>query len=70
MGNQGQKSRKGKKRRHLAKVGPHTNDQRAEREAVADNLGLGHSPPWLRTAAMVIAVLVVIAALGALLALR
>ena len=67
MGNAGQKSRKGKKRQHIAKVGTHTNDQAAERRAVADNLGLGHAAPWVRVLAMVVAVLLIAGALIGLL---
>ena len=53
MGNSGQKSRKGKKKRsqHLPKVGtPAENErlQHAEREAVLDNMGLGGTSGWVR----------------------
>jgi hypothetical protein len=67
MGSSGQKARKGKTRQHLDKAGTHTNHQAAERRAVADQLGMGHAPAWLRVTAMVVAVLLIGGALFGLL---
>ena len=47
------KSRKGKPRQHLEKVGTHTRDsarqeQHLEREAIADTMGFGGASPWVK----------------------
>jgi hypothetical protein len=67
MGTSGQKARKGKTRRHLDKVGTHTNHQASERRAVAEQMGLGHAPQWLRFTAIVVALLLIVGALFGLL---
>lgn len=69
MGSSGQKSRKGKQRRHLAKVGTNssTSQTRARERAVMGNMGLGHTKPWIRVTAMACVVALVVGAIGSLL---
>jgi hypothetical protein len=71
VGSSGQKSRKGKKRQHLAKVGTQSGAAgvHAEQHAVMDTMGIGGSPAWLRVTAMVIIVVLVIGAIGGLIVL-
>ena len=56
MGSRGEKhSRKGEHRQHLAKVGTRDEaraEQHREREAVADTMGLGRTPAWVRWVAL------------------
>jgi hypothetical protein len=73
MGSQGEKhSRKGGQRQHLPKVGTRDEareEQHQEREAIADTIGLGGSPAWLRWSALLIGALIVIGGVVALVAL-
>jgi hypothetical protein len=64
MGSRGEKhSRKGGQRQHLPKVGTRDEaraEQHREREAVADTMGFGRTPAWVRWVALfVIAVIVI-----------
>jgi hypothetical protein len=64
MGSKGEKhSRNGGQRQHLPKVGTRDEaraEQHREREAVADTMGLGRTPAWVRwTALFVVAVIVI-----------
>jgi hypothetical protein len=63
MGSQGEKrSRKGKKRTHLPKVGTRDEaraEQHREREAVADTMGF-RTPAWVRWAALFVVAVIVI----------
>jgi hypothetical protein len=73
MGSQGEKrSRKGKKRTHLAKVGTHSAarvEQHREREAIADTMGFGRTPAWVRWTALLVAAFIVIGGVVTLVAL-
>jgi hypothetical protein len=64
MGSQGEKrSRKGGRRQHLPKVGTRDEahaEQHREREAVADTMGLGRTPAWVRWAALFVVAVIVI----------
>jgi hypothetical protein len=65
MGSKGEKhSRKGGQRQHLPKVGTRDEaraEQHREREAVADTMGLGGTPAWLRWAALFVGAIILIA---------
>jgi hypothetical protein len=73
VGSQGEKhSRKGGQREHLPKVGTREEaraEQHREREAVADTMGLGRTPPWVRWAALFVAAVIVIGGVVTLVAL-
>jgi hypothetical protein len=64
MGSKGEKhSRKGGQRQHLPKVGTRDEaraEQHREREAVADTMGFGRTPVWVRWAALFIVAVIVI----------
>jgi hypothetical protein len=69
MGSQGMKRRrKGGKPRHLDKVGTHHGDslaearheQELERSAVADVMGLGNAPGWLKFGCLLIGAIILI----------
>ncbi len=64
MGSRGEKhSRKGGQRQHLPKVGTRDEaraEQHREREAVADTMGFGRSPAWVRWAALFVVAVIVI----------
>jgi hypothetical protein len=64
MGSRGEKhSRKGGQRQHLPKVGTRDEaraEQHREREAVADTMGFGRTPAWVRWAALFIVAVIVI----------
>jgi hypothetical protein len=64
MGSRGEKhSRKGGQRQHLPKAGTRNAaraEQHREREAVADTMGFGRSPAWVRWAALFIVAVIVI----------
>jgi hypothetical protein len=64
MGSKGEKhSRKGGQRQHLPKVGTRDEaraEQHREREAVADTMGFGRTPAWVRWAALFIVAVIVI----------
>jgi hypothetical protein len=73
MGSRGEKrSRKGGQRQHLPKVGTRSAlraEQRRERQAVADTMGLRGTPPWVRWTALFVATLVLIGGVVTLIAL-
>ena len=73
MGSQGEKrTRKGKRRTHLAKVGTHNAsrvEQHREREAIADTMGFGRTPAWVRWTALLVAAFIVIGGVVTLVAL-
>ena len=73
MGSQGEKrTRKGKKRTHLAKAGTHDAarvEQHREREAIADTMGFGRTPAWVRWTALLVAAAIVIGGVVTLVAL-
>jgi hypothetical protein len=64
VGSKGEKhSRKGGQRQHLPKVGARDEaraEQHREREAVADTMGFGRTPAWVRWAALFIVAVIVI----------
>jgi hypothetical protein len=64
MGSRGEKhSRKGGQRQHLPKVGTRHEaraEQHREREAVADTMGLGRMPAWVRWAALFVGAVILI----------
>jgi hypothetical protein len=73
MGSRGEKhSRKGGQRQHLPKVGTRDDiraEQHREREAVADTMGLGRTPPWVRWTALFVGVVILIGGVVTLVAL-
>jgi hypothetical protein len=73
MGSQGEKrTRKGKKRSHLAKVGTSNAaraEQHRERAAIADTIGFGRTPAWVRWTALLVAAFIVIGGVVTLVAL-
>ena len=64
MGSQGEKrTRKGDKRTHLTKVGTRNSvraEQHREREAIADTVGFGSTPAWVRWTALFVAAAILI----------
>jgi hypothetical protein len=72
MGSRGEKrSRKGGRQTHLPKVGTRDEaraEQHREREAIADTVGLGRTPAWIRWTAMLVAAVILIVGVVALLA--
>ena len=73
MGSSGEKrTRKGKRREHLAKVGTHDAvraEQHRERQAIADSIGLGGTPAWVRWTALFVGALILIGGVVTLVAL-
>jgi hypothetical protein len=73
MGSQGEKRRrKGGKRQHLPKVGTRDAvraEQHREREAIADTMGLGRTPSWVRWTALFLGAVILIAGVVTLTAL-
>jgi hypothetical protein len=73
VGSRGEKrSRKGGRRQHLPKVGTRgavRAEQRRERGAIADTMGFGRSPAWVRWTALLLGAGVLIAGVVALVAL-
>jgi hypothetical protein len=73
MGSRGEKrTRKGKRRTHLQKVGTHDAaraEQHRERQAIADTMGLGRTPAWVRWTALLIGAAVLAGAVVSLIAL-
>lgn len=64
MGSKGAKPRKGKRTRHLAKVGSATENERLlhqEQRAVVGNVGMGAGTTWVKVALAVGAVLLIAA---------
>lgn len=72
MGSSGMKrSRTGRRREHLPKVGRRDNTrkvQQLERDAIADTGGFGATAPWVRWTALVICTLIVVGGVVALIA--
>jgi hypothetical protein len=73
MGSQGEKrSRKGGHRDHLPKVGRRDAvraEQHRERQAIADTIGLGRAPAWVRWTALLVGAAILIGGVVALAAL-
>jgi hypothetical protein len=73
MGSQGEKrTRKGKKRTHLAKVGTHNAaraEQHREREAIADTMGFGRTPAWVKWTALFLGAVILVGGVLTLVAL-
>jgi hypothetical protein len=73
MGSRGEKrSRKGKRRTHLAKVGTRDEaraEQHRERQAIADTMGMGRTPPWVRWTALFVGAVILIGGVFTLVAL-
>jgi hypothetical protein len=73
MGSQGEKrSRKGGRRQHLPKAGTRgavRAEQRRERGAIADTMGFGRAPVWVRWTALLLGAAVVIGGVVSLIAL-
>jgi len=73
MGSKGMKhSRKGGSRQHLPKVGTRDQireEQHLEREAIADTMGFGAVPGWVKWAALCVAAFVMVAGVVSLIAL-
>jgi hypothetical protein len=73
MGSSGEKrTRKGKRREHLPKVGTHDAvraEQHRERQAIADSIGLGGTPAWVRWTALFVGALILIGGVVTLVAL-
>jgi hypothetical protein len=73
MGSQGEKrSRKGGQRQHLPKVGTRDAvraEQHREREAIADTMGLGRTPAWVRWTVLFIGAVILIGGVVTLVAL-
>lgn len=73
MGSQGEKrTRKGQKRTHLAKVGAHDAaraEQHREREAIADTMGFGRAPAWVKWTALFLGAVILVGGVVTLVAL-
>jgi hypothetical protein len=78
MGSSGmKKSRKGGSRQHLDKVGEHhghdleeaRHEQELERSAIADTMGLGNAPGWLKFGCLLIGAIIMIGGVVALISL-
>jgi hypothetical protein len=73
MGSRGEKrSRKGRRRQHLPKVGTRDAvraEQHRERQAIADTIGFGHTPAWVRWTALFIGAVILIGGVVTLVAL-
>ena len=78
MGSQGMKRRrKGGKPQHLDKVGTHhgssveeaRHEQALERQAIADTMGLGNAPPWVKWGCLLVGALILVGAVVSLIAL-
>jgi hypothetical protein len=73
MGSRGDKrSRRGKRRQHLPKVGTRDAvraEQHRERQAIADTIGFGRTPAWVRWTALFIGAVVLIGGVVTLVAL-
>lgn len=67
------RSRKGGPRQHLPKVGTRDAvraEQRRERRAIADTMGFGGTPVWVRWTAILVAAALIVAAVASLIALN
>jgi hypothetical protein len=73
VGSKGEKhSRKGGQRQHLPKVGTRDDaraEQHREREAVADTMGFGRAPAWVRWTALFVGAVILIGGVFTLVAL-
>jgi hypothetical protein len=78
MGSSGmKKSRKGGSRQHLDKVGTHhgnsledaRHEQELERSAIADTMGLGNAPGWVKVGCLLIGAVIMIGGVVTLVAL-
>ncbi len=73
MGRRGSKrTHKGETRQHLPKVGTRDaarEEQHLEREAIADTMGLGSTPGWVKWAALFVGALILIGGVVTLVAL-
>jgi hypothetical protein len=73
VGSQGEKrTRKGGHRQHLPKVGTRDvvrAEQRRERGAIADTIGLGRTPAWVRWTALFVGAVILIGGVVTLVAL-
>jgi hypothetical protein len=73
MGSRGQKrTRKGKPRTHLPKVGTRSAvraEQHRERGAIADTMGFGRTPAWVRWTALFVGAMILIGGVVTLVAL-
>jgi hypothetical protein len=73
MGSRGEKrSRKSKHRKHLPKVGTRDEaraEQHRERQAIADTMGMGRTPLWVRWTALFIGAIILIGGVLTLVAL-
>jgi hypothetical protein len=73
MGSQGEKrTRKRRHRQHLPKVGTRgavRAEQHREREAIADTIGLGRTPAWVRWTALFVGAVILIGGVVTLVAL-
>ena len=62
------RSRKGRRREHLQKVGTRNearHEQHLERTAIADTMGIGGAPTWLKVTTIVVGGVLVAVALAA-----
>jgi hypothetical protein len=73
MGSRGEKrTRKGGRRQHLPKVGTRNAvraEQRRERGAVADTIGFGRTPAWVRWTALFVGAVILVGGVVTLVAL-
>ena len=73
MGSRGDKrSRRGKRRQHLPKVGTRDGiraEQHRERQAIADTIGFGRTPAWVRWTALFIGAVILVGGVVTLVAL-
>jgi hypothetical protein len=73
MGSRGEKrARKSKHRKHLPKVGTRDEaraEQHRERQAIADTMGMGRTPLWVRWTALFIGAVILIGGVLTLVAL-
>lgn len=66
------KRRKPQQAQHLPKVGTHSeaaHEQHLERQAVADTMGIGAAPGWLKWGCLLVGALVLVGAVVSLIAL-
>jgi len=66
------KRRKPNQAKHLPKVGTHDEaayEQHLERQAVADTMGLGNAPGWLKWGCLLVGALILVGAVVSLIAL-
>jgi hypothetical protein len=71
VGSKGSKPRKPSHSRHLPKVGTATDNERLQREeraAIADTMGFGAAPSWVKVVGVIIAMAIFAAAVLAFIA--